>query len=71
VQLCTPDVASEPWNVTVTEWLCQPFESGARAVGLADGGVWSYRSASAADAALPARSRQVPLTVAEALSGPP
>ncbi len=57
--------------MTVTEWLCQPFASGARAVALAAGAVSSYLRGSEAGAVLPATSRQVPLTVAAALSGPP
>jgi hypothetical protein len=51
--------------------LCHPFESGGRALGEVDGAVSSYLNGSDASAVLPAWSRQVPLTVAAPLSGPP
>src|SRR5919108_2329005 len=65
-----PDVASVPWKVTVTAWLCQPFASGARAEPVAPGAVASYFNARDADAVFPALSLHVPLTVVPAVSGP-
>ncbi|HEU6444871.1 MAG TPA: hypothetical protein VFL61_07440 [Gaiellaceae bacterium] len=70
MHVSTPDVPSVPWNVTVTAWLNQPFASGARAVALAAGAVWSYLTTRPAGAVFPARSRHVPLTAVPAVSGP-
>ena len=67
-----PDVASVPAKATPTGWLNQPFASVGRAA-LAPvtwGAVASYPSTNERAALLPARSRQVPLTEAPALSGP-
>jgi hypothetical protein len=58
-------------KLTVRAWLNQPPKSAGReAVALACGAVASYLRRKEGLAALPARSRQVPLTDVEALSGP-
>ena len=65
-----PEVPSEPWKVTVTAWLNQPFASAARAVAVAVGRVVSYFTGCDAEDVLPAWSRQVPATVVPVVSGP-
>src|SRR5689334_17563165 len=68
-----PDVASDPLNATSTAWLYQPLLSAPRAgVGVIVGGVPSYLNPSDCGAeTLPALSRHVPDTLADAASGPP
>ena len=60
-------------KLTVSEWLYQPFASAGRpAAAVATGAVPSYlRPKALVPLWLPARSLQVPLTEAAALSGPP
>ena len=71
MQESTPDVASVPEKLTVRGRSYQPFASGPRAgVTVVAGPVESYLSGSEAVAALPALSRQEPLTEAPPLSGP-
>ena len=70
MQLTGPEVASLPLQLIVTGFLYQPFASAER-VGAAEsavGGVESYLSANEAGAELPARSVQVALSPALALS---
>jgi hypothetical protein len=70
-QLAIPDVASLPFQVTVTGLRYQPFAFGDRSgLGANAGGVESYLSANEADAELPAWSVQVAPSDAPALSGP-
>ena len=58
-------------KLTVRAWLNQPPKSAGRdAVALACGAVASYLRRREGVAALPAMSRQVPPTDADALSGP-
>jgi len=67
-----PDVASAPGNETESWWLYQPFSSGDRS-GFgdpADGAVASYPNVAAPPAVLPATSLHVPVTLADAESGP-
>jgi hypothetical protein len=72
VQLATPDMPSAPWNWSETSWLYQGSASGGRdaVAPVTAGAVASYFTVTDPDWALPARSLQVPLTEAAALSGP-
>ena len=67
------DVSSLPRKSTATGWLYQPFASGWRAgeAPVTEGAVASYLSAKVPKPTFPARSRQKPATLVEALSGPP
>src|SRR5436190_1404052 len=71
-QLAMPDVASFPWKAMLTEWFHQPFLSAARdgAAPVTFGAVASYLIEVVPVFELPATSRQSPLTVPVALSGP-
>src|SRR4051812_20326954 len=71
-QLAIPDVGSVPGNVHFTAWFHQPARSGARSgvAALRVGAVASYLIAAPPVALLPATSRQAPLTVPAATSGP-
>ena len=70
-QLAIPEVASLPFHVTVTGLLYQPLAFGSRSgLGAKTGGVESYLSGNEVEAELPARSVQVALGAAPALSGP-
>jgi hypothetical protein len=71
VQLPMPEVASLPLNATLSAWLYQPFESGAREGTAVKpvGAVASYESPSEAVPTLPALSVQLPPTDALAESG--
>src|SRR5918999_1411190 len=65
------EVASPPVKPTATGATYQPLGRGARAgAAVTVGAVASYLSVSAPAAEFPARSRQAPLTLAEAASGP-
>src|SRR5215472_16911208 len=66
-----PEVPSVPVKATLSAWLYQPFESGARAGTAVTpvGAVASYWSPSEAEPTLPALSVQVPPTDALAESG--
>ena len=57
-----PEPASEPWIVTWTEWLYQPFASGGRSKVMLsiEGPAASYFTVAAADAVLPALSEHDP-----------
>ena len=69
-QLATPEVASVPFQVTVTGLLYQPFAFGALSgLGANTGAVESYLSGKEVEAELPAWSVQVALSPALALSG--
>ena len=67
-----PEVGSAPVKPTVSAWLYQPFESGLReGVAVTLGLVSSYWKLKGLLALMfAARSRQVPLTLAFAESGP-
>ena len=68
-QLAIPDVASLPFQLTVTGLRYQPFAFGDRSGLEANtGGVESYLSANEAEAELPAWSVQVALSAVLALS---
>src|SRR3954454_14357005 len=71
-QLAMPSVASLPWKAHVTGWFHQPARSAGRsgATPVMVGGASSYLTAACPVAALPATSRQSPLTVPAAASGP-
>src|SRR5436190_6292372 len=71
-QLAMPDVGSVPWKVHFTAWFHQPARSAARSgvAALRAGAVASYLIAAPPVALLPAVSRQAPLTVPAAMSGP-
>ena len=69
----TPERLSVAVKLTLTAWLYQPFESGARpgTAPVIDGGVLSYlKAGDGAVEPFPATSRQVMLPDVEALSGP-
>jgi hypothetical protein len=72
VQEAIPERASLPENETATGWSYHPFVSGARAAcGETSGGVASYRNERVCGAeTFPALSVQVPVTEADAESGP-
>jgi hypothetical protein len=67
-----PEVASVPLKETESEWLYQPFASALRAgMAVTDGPVASYlRAKVAEELTFPATSTHVPLTEADASSGP-
>src|SRR5687767_10652740 len=66
-----PATGSVPENVTVRGALCQPFAfAGREGVAAVWGAVASCFTGREAEPPFPARSTQVPLTVATALSGP-